>query len=240
MIIRIVSIFLLLSSMVWANELIRDELVETTLDKSLRPLSYVQKVYKDELVETTLDKSLKPKPYNQIFYRDKLAEKTLFGKSFQKPVPNLNYDYSDDSYTSVKLRPKVRISTNGKSKLSDGDIVKFIVVENVFYNGKVILNKNSEVSAVVENISPNDRYGVPASLVLSRFSSELLPEKTLDGEIDRHGKNHSLWVYPLSYFLMPFFGAGLGTTFIRGGNVKINTDEVVEIYYRPTRFRSGL
>ena len=215
MIIRIFLIFIMLFSTASAAELIRDELVETTLDKSLKPAPYVQKVY-----------------------RDKLVEKTLKGKDFGKPVPNLNYDYSDSDAVVVRLRPKTKISTH--SRLKDGDVVKFVVAQNIVYNGKIVLKKNSEVSAVVENISPNDRYGVPANLVISRFTTEALPKKTLDGEINRQGKNHSVWVYPLSYFLMPFFGAGIGTTFIRGGNVSIPPDEIIEIYYRPTRFRTGL
>ena len=215
MIIRLFLAFLLLTSSALAGELIRDELVETTLDSSLKPKPYVQKVYKDKLVE-----------------------KTLLGKNLPMPVPNLHYNYADSDGVVVKLRPKTKISTGGK--LRDGDVVKFVVTQNIVHNGKVILEKNSEVSAVVENISPNDRYGVPASIVISRFSSEVLPDKTLDGEINLQGKNNSLWVYPLSYFLMPFFGAGFGTTFIRGGNVNISPDETIEIYYRPTRFRTGL
>lgn len=194
-------------------------------------------VFRDELVETTLDKSLRPKPYVEKYYTDKLVEKTLKGKNFEKPVPNLDYDYSDTDSVVVKLRPKSKISTSGR--LRDGDIVKFTVVQNIIYNGKIVLPKNSEVSAVVENISPNDRYGVPANIVISRFHSEILPAKTLDGEINRQGKNNSIWVYPLSYVLMPFFGAGFGTTFIRGGNVNINTSDIIEIYYRPTRFRNN-
>lgn len=235
MIIRFILICILLMSPVMAAEPIKDLFVETTLDKNLEiPKPFILHLNDTLPVRTDLVIEYKKIPV----YKDKLVETTLNGKVFEIPEPNLDYDYSDASSVIVKLHPKSKITTNGK--LCNGDTVHFIVKEDVFFNGKLILQKDSEVSAIIENISPNDRYGVPANLVISRFSANGLDSKTLDGEFAKQGISKSIWVYPLCYFLMPFGGAGIPVTFIRGGNVKINPDDVVEIYYRPTRFRKSL
>jgi len=232
MIIRILLMCLLLTSSVYAFD---DELVNTTLDKNLK-IPFQKEL---KLQDTPLKgNGYSFPPVKNVIYEDNLVNTTLSGKDFELPEPNLDYDYSDSKYSVVKIRPVSVIRTNKDFK--DGDIVKFKVVEDVTYEGKLILPKASEISAVIENISPNDKMGVPANLVISRFSSPLVEKKTLDFTINRQGANRSLWVYPASYVLMGFFGAGFPITFIRGGNVTIKPDEVIEIYYRPTRFKKSL
>lgn len=227
--IRFLLIFALLTSCAYA--VVTDEFAKSTLNKDLKIPPAFQLNLKDSPVEY--------KPLPEIFmpvYKDNLVETTLKDKHFEKPLPNLNYDYSDMANAVIKIRPVQNIKSNKNFHI--GQIVEFTAVEDVFYEGRLILSKNTPISAVIENISPNERYGAPASLVISRFSSPNLDNKTLDGHIDRQGKNFSLWVYPLSYVLSPFGGFAL--TFIRGGNVKIKTTDVLEIYYRPTRFKKGL
>lgn len=232
MITRIILISLLLTTTVFAA----DDTLADKLDKSLK----IQPAKQNKFYDTPLKGGNYVLPQvKSIHYKDNLAEKTLAGKTFEIPTANLDYDYSDSKYAIVKIRPISQIRTN-KDAAADGDIVKFKVVEDVIYEGKLILTKDSEISAVVENVSPNGKMGVPAHLVISRFSSPILEEKTLDCTINRQGQNRSLWVYPLSYVLMPFMGAGFPITFIRGGNVNIKPDEVIQIYYRPTRFRKSL
>lgn len=219
----------LLTSCAFAD--VKDEFADSTLNKDLKiPQAFNLKMKDSPVENTELPK------FHMPVYKDNLVETTLKGKHFEKPVPNLNYDYSDMANAVVKIRPVQIIKTNRKSRI--GSVVEFMVVDDVFFDGKLILSKNTPISAIIENISPNDRFGAPASLVISRFSTPNLDSKTLDGEISKQGKNFSLWVYPLSYVLSPFGGYAL--TFIRGGNVKIKTTDVLEIYYRPTRFRKDL
>ncbi len=232
MITRIILISLLLTSAAFAVD---DKFAEA-LDKNLKIPSAKQNKFYDTPLKNV--NYVLPQAKN-IHYEDSLVKKTLAGKTFEIPEPNLTYDYSDSKYVVVKIRPLDRISTN-KNGAASGDIVKFKVEEDVIYEGKLILPKGTEINAIVENVSPNGKMGVPAHLVISRFSSPLVENKTLDFTINRQGQNRSLWVYPVSYVLMPFFGAGFPITFIRGGNVNIKPNEVIQIYYRPTRFRKSL
>ncbi len=218
-----------------AYESIKDNLVENTLSKNYKIPD--KKVY--HFKDTPLKQGVYTMPhFKKVIYADNLVNATLKGKNLKIPAPNIYYDYSDDRHAVIKIKPVSLIKAD--NKLKDGDIVKFKTVEDVTYEGKLLLKKDAQITAVVENVTANDFMGIPSNIVISRFKNSAIDEKAFDYTLSRQGANRAVWVYPLYYLLTPFFGMGLPFAFVKGGNAKIKPNEIIEIYYRPTRFKKAL
>lgn len=71
-------------------------------------------------------------------------------------------------------------------------------------------------------------WGSPADIVISNFYINDIP---LYGNISKTGKNNTMWVRPLACIAGVAFGTGFFFMFIKGGQAKINKNEVFKLYF---------
>ena len=219
---------------------ITDEYVNLTLDKNLKIKSSQKVEISDTFVEQTLDKNLKIKP---VFYKppeDIFAEnnknknilsgKVVDYKEFFPAAPVQKYVKKIVIFDNLKaqkivVKPQKRITT--RTKIDEGDYIKFTTVYPFILNGKEY-PAGTIVNARVETISKNKSWGVPADLIIGNFSIDEIP---LGGEISKVGANRTLWVRPMVISLsLLFFGTGILLIPIRGGHAKINKWQKYTLY----------
>lgn len=170
--------------------------------------------------------------YSPELFKDELVESTLQNTSSKYPEANLNYDYNDINYLSVKIRFKEKVSSK-KSK--EGDIIEFEVMEDVRdKSGKRIIDAGTIGKAKLENISAREGYGVPADIIISSFDINDLNNKHFDGEIKKRGKNLSAVALGLKYSVCTIFpGSHFLLLLMKGGNATIKPKDVFVIKYLP-------
>ena len=167
--------------------------------------------------------------YKPELFRDELVETTLKDVSGNYPEANLDYDYSNINYVPIKVKFLETISSKGNS---EGQIVKFVVTEDIFYNNVKIVSGGTFGKARLETISPRGSMGVPADITISKFEIDGLDKKKFDGNIVKYGANLALLAGGLKYSIGTFIpGSGYVFMLIKGGNVKIKPTEVFEIRY---------
>lgn len=218
---------------------ITDDFAEKNLDKNLKININTKKDITDDFVNNSLDKTLKIKNTEPKLIIDNFAENNknkngkiqkyglvseILPKAQETKSIVINKNAYSDSLSPVEVAIKKEFST--KQKVEEGDYLEFVTKSDI-NTGKHKFPKGTTVKARVENVSLNEAMGVPSDLVIGNFTINGVP---LRGEINKVGANRSLWVYPCTYGLMFFFGAGLVFAPIRGGHAKINPTEVFTLY----------
>lgn len=169
--------------------------------------------------------------YSPELIKDELVETTLKNVSGTYPEPNLKYDYSNIYYIPIKIKFLETISSKHNS---EGEFLKFVIKEDIFYNNTKIVSSGTFGKARLENISPRGCMGVPADITISKFEIEGLNKKNFNGNIVKYGTNLAVLAAGLKYSIGTFIpGTGYVFMLIKGGNVKIKPDEVFEIRYVP-------
>lgn len=159
----------------------------------------------------------------------------LTGCAFaQEPDVHLKYNYQSTEKIPIKLTAKEKI--NSEKEVYEGQQLDFTVKSNVYYNNNIVIAKDTPVSARVETIIKSGMNGIPASIIIGNFKIENIEKGKISDFCEIEGQNRSLWVFPLKWALTPVPPTGSLTNFIKGGHAKLNTDDIVEIYYYPEWF----
>lgn len=148
--------------------------------------------------------------------------------SNEKTLP---YNYLDTESVAINLSIVDAIST--KKSLYEGQIIKFKVLRDVYYQGVCLVHKGEIVDARVETIITSGMNGFPAEIILGDFSIPHLSNSKLIDSYTQKGSNRCLWVYPLKWALTPIPFAGSFTNLIKGGHAKIKTTDVITLQYYP-------
>ena len=164
--------------------------------------------------------------------RDTFIEEILENQYVEKPIQNLKYDYKEVDKIPIKLQIQTPITTK-KDSIVEGQIIDFVVKEDVKYNHKVILSKGTKVTAVIQTYQSRGMNGIPAIIVLDDFEIPNLDKTKLKDEYIKRGQDRSYIVFPIKWALtwIPF--AGYSTNIILGGHAHIKKKHNVVIYYYP-------
>lgn len=151
----------------------------------------------------------------------------------EEPVQEavLPYDYTDTTAVPVRLAVTKEISS--EKGLLEGQSLEFRIVRDVYYNDKLLLAKGTIVSGKVETIVTSGMNGFPAEVLIDGFELPGIRQSQLLGGYIKKGQNRCFWVYPLKWALTLIPVAGSLTNFIKGGHVKIHSDDIITIYYYP-------
>lgn len=168
---------------------------------------------------------------NAMAVTDEFVNSTLKDRVLEKPEPNLNYDYNSTDRLVIKLSALDEISS--ESKIYEGMPFRFSVLTNVYYDGRLIIKKGTEVPARVETIIKSGMNGIPASIILGGFKIDNISKGQMSDFYEVKGQDRSLWVFPLKWALTPLPPTGSLTNFIKGGHAKIEKNDIIEIYYYP-------
>ena len=144
---------------------------------------------------------------------------------------NLTYNFLDTNYIPIKLSPCEEISS--AKNIYEGEVVEFKIVEDVYKDKKLFLQKDLIVCARIETIITSGMNGFPAEIIIDNFKIPNINKSQLISTITETGTNRCIWVYPLKWALTPIPFAGSTTNLIKGGHAKLKTNEVVTIYYFP-------
>lgn len=164
-------------------------------------------------------------------YQNDTTAVHLINKNSQKPQQNLRYDYQ--STVSVPIKLSVLNKIKSDKDLYEGQIVKFVVAENVTYKGQKLANKGDIATARVETIISNGMNGIPASVIFGNFKLNDIPQNKISKKYVHYGADLSLLVFPIKWALTPLPPTGSLTNFIKGGRVRISPKKVLTIYYYP-------
>lgn len=162
---------------------------------------------------------------------DDFVNKTLAQKAIERPQYLENYNFEDTTAIPIKL--SIASEVGSEKDLYEGQILEFITVERVKYDGKTLIRKGTPVTARVETIIANGMNGIPASVIIGNFNIPGIESSRLTAEYEKYGFDLSLLVFPLKWALTPLPPTGSLTNFIKGGHVKLKPDNIITIYYHP-------
>lgn len=164
--------------------------------------------------------------------RDTYIEEVLSSKQIEKPVQNLKYDYTEVDKVPIKLQIQKPITTKNDSVV-EGQLIDFIVREDVKYNHKVVIPKGTKATAVVQTYQSRGMNGIPAIIVLDNFKIPNIEQYKLKDVYIKRGQDRSYIVFPIKWVLTPIPFAGYSTNLILGGHAYIKKKHNVIIYYYP-------
>lgn len=212
-------------------EIINDELVETTMKdvSSVYPLP-VEIHYNDLVVRKEIPAKVYYKP---LHLQDGIVKLYLQKVSSTYPEANLNYDYTKIKYFPLRIKFLESISTKGVNN-TEGQIVKFVVVHDIYDGKKKLVSHGTIGTARVETISPRGFMGVPADLIISHFEVEGLDKRKIEGDVVKSGYNLMGLAGALKYSIGTFIpGTGYLFMLIKGGQAKIDPSDIFEVKYVP-------
>lgn len=162
---------------------------------------------------------------------DSLVNSTLKNQELEKPEIHAVYDYSDTKKIPIKLAILHKVSS--EKEVYEGKEIQFRVKQDVFYRGKLVVEKGTIVPAKVETIIKSGMNGIPASIIVGNFKFDNIPRSKLSDSYEVRGQDRSLWVFPLKWALTFLPPTGSLTNFIKGGHAKIKENNTIIIYYYP-------
>lgn len=155
----------------------------------------------------------------------------LYFLYFCCPAICLEYDYSSTKCIPIYLNITKEISTN--MPILEGQSVDFRSEKTISDGEQIIIKRGDIISGRIETIITSGMNGFPAEIILDNFNIPNINQSQLIGTYVKTGINRCLWVYPLKWILTPFPPTGTLTNFIKGGNAKIKTSDLITIYYYP-------
>lgn len=163
------------------------------------------------------------------YYEDEFVNKSFMNEKLCKPVVYDNYDYQKTNKIKVKL--KITESINSENDLYEGQILKFKIAENVYFDNNLIFKKDDICYARVETVISNGMNGIPASIIIGNFKINGIDVSKISVEYEKFGADLSLLVFPIKWALTPFPPTGSLTNFIKGGHAKFKENQCISIYY---------
>ncbi len=164
--------------------------------------------------------------------RDAFIEDLLNSKEVSTPEQHLEYDYSSVEKIPILLQIVEPITTKNDA-IYDGQVIDFIIREDVKYNHKVIVSKGTKATAVVQTHQSRGMNGLPGIILLDDFKIPNIPEAKLKDVYIHRGQDRSYIVYPIKWALTLIPFAGYVTNAILGGHANIKKRSKVKIYYYP-------
>lgn len=168
--------------------------------------------------------------YASAIINDPIADE-LKNQSLEPPDAHLIYNYQDTTKIPIKLSLTTPIKD--ENDVYDGQNVAFRVLNNVVYEGNLIIKRGTIISARVQTTISSGMNGIPAYIVFDDFKFEGVAPGKISGVVQAAGLDRSLWVFPLKWALTPLPPTGSLTNFIKGGHVKVKNDAVFVLYYHP-------
>lgn len=122
----------------------------------------------------------------------------------------------------VQIKPEKKIST-AESKLQEGDIVNFVILNDIYQNSKLYIKSGEKVSGTITNLKPNNFLYEPAEIYIENFHTKDSIGKPvkLDGIIYKKGNDYGM----LTQFIpFPCFA-------IKGGQARLRPKkDVFKLY----------
>ena len=140
------------------------------------------------------------------------------------------YNFTSTYSIPIKMNILEEIST--KEGLQEGSVIKLKAVKTIYYKGYPVVNKDDIITARVETVVEKGMNGFPA-VILDNFEIKGIKKSQLLSTYTKKGFNACLLVYPLKWALTPIPFVGSLTNFIKGGEAKIKTDDLIIIKYYP-------
>ena len=165
------------------------------------------------------------------FEQDSLVNSTLANQELTRPEYNLNFDYQSTKRIPIKLQ--IINPVKSEKDLYEGQILEFMVKNNVRYENKFVAKSGDKVTAEVETVIANGMNGIPASIIVGKFDINGIRQTQITTNYEKYGLDLSLLVFPIKWALTPFPPTGSLTNFIKGGHAKIKQNDTITIYYHP-------
>lgn len=143
----------------------------------------------------------------------------------------LDYDFYSTFSIPVKMSIQEEIST--KEGLLEGTWVNFKIIEDVYYNKKLIVQKGDIAKAKIATVVTSGMNGFPAEIFIEDFKINGIEQSKLKDTYVKTGTNRCLWGYPIKWALTPIPGVGSLTNLIKGGHAKIKTTDIITLKYYP-------
>ncbi len=169
--------------------------------------------------------------FSQVLLRDEFVEETLAGKELPSDKININYNYEDLECIPIKLKIDKKLST--KELLQEGDTIVFRIRQDVKQDRKIILRKDTIVTAKIEAFLSRGMNGIPGQIIIDNFEVPGIDAKKLKSTYIKKGLNLTLFVLPIKWALTPIPFVGSLTNLIIGGHANINPRDTVTLYYYP-------
>ncbi len=166
------------------------------------------------------------------FEEDTFIEDVLNSKEITKPEQHLKYDYSSLEKIPITLQIVEPITTKNDA-IYEGQVIDFIIREDVKHNHKVIVPKGTKATAVVQTYQSRGMNGIPGIILLDDFKIPNIPEAKLKDVYIHRGQDRSYIVYPIKWALTLIPFAGYLTNALVGGHANIRKRSKVKIYYYP-------
>ncbi len=151
--------------------------------------------------------------------------------AFCLSIPCFAYNY--ESTLKIPIKLSVLESIKSEKNVYEGQTIKFISVEDVFYNSNCIVKRGDIIPAKVKiKITPG-MNGIPGSIIFDEFEIVGVSQSQLTCNVEAFGQDRSYIVFPLKWALTILPPTGSLTNFIMGGHAKLKTKKIITIYYHP-------
>lgn len=228
------------------NEIIEDEVAASLKNKNIsKPV-----VQNDLLIE---DEIIKEKFQGRTIYKQKFVELPLIEdnyllvdktKDFKKVAyvePLIKENTKEikvpiSSYLPIMSYGMSLESSNSQFLSSEhiGDKINLRVVKDVFKDGEKFIAKNTQVEAIVGNITLPAQGGNPGEIVIERFSTYDINQNKINlcGNIKKRGASTTALYYILGYGGLPFsFGLSIFLLYLPGMPATIKPNKVYNLIY---------
>lgn len=228
---------------------IEDEAITSLKNTQAKKVEYKNTIIEDDVISALpKTQSVKKHKYKQEI----LSDEKIVMSNENKKLKRSDYKKTvkTEAGLAVVLKPLNKISTknkrlkyqneNGTDSVNlpypyVGDRVAFKVVEDVVYNDKTVIEKDTIVYAKIGEVSPRAMGGAPAEMTIEGFeiydkNGKLIP---LDGEIASSGVSLSFWIGLAELATTPFL-IGLAVPLLRllpGGQAVVSPRKNYIVYY---------
>lgn len=149
------------------------------------------------------------------------------------PANGAAYDFSDTTCVKIPLRISEKITTALKNKSYEGQKLKFIVDEDVYFNNKILVSKGTEVSARIEIMTTRGFAGVPGEIFITDFEIPDLDSRKIIEPVSRRGFSTTTLIMPVKWALTPFPPLGSITNVAVGFNASLTPKKRIYVEYYP-------
>jgi len=171
--------------------------------------------------------------FSQELVRDTFVENSLANTELVNPYNPVEYNFQNTDVVTIPLRIDEKITTARKNKSYEGQKVKFFVDEDVYYNHKILVKKDTPVEAKIEIIITRGLAGIPAEIFLTDFSIDGIDNAKIQQYCVKRGFSTTTLILPIKWALTPFPPLGSLTNLAIGGNATISPKKRFYINYFP-------
>lgn len=165
--------------------------------------------------------------------RDDFIEEQLANKILEKPTAQTKFNYASTAKVKVPLQITKVISSSGKDAAFEGQIVEFIVKDNVIYNDKIYIPKDTKITGRVSAVIKKGISGIPGELYISDLQIPNVENSQILEPIVKRGLNTTLWILPLKWALTPLPPFGTFTNIIWGWDAKLKPSRTIYVSVYP-------